>query len=451
MPATPRAVATATPAPVGTLALVAGLALLALLAGGCGLLESEPDEAREPSPDPPDAGTGGPSPAPDGEPDADADPDAAALEAAFDEIVEQVAELRGLPAESEVPLEVVDSDELSAKALDASDEGLERLEEIEGILAALHQIPADADLEALIEEVVSLAAVGLYDHEEGRAYLVGEGGELSPAERAVVAHEVVHALQDQHFGLDRLDELSDEPDAAMAFRSLVEGDAVVVQERWAETHLTDEEQEARRQEEAAVGLEQLGALEELPSAVVESFLAPYRLGPEFAGGLVAAGGWSALDEALADPPRTVAEVLDPELRARGFTPEPVDPGTAPSGWERSERLSWGAFEVLLLMDLAENHGRDRDTAAAWRGGELAAWRRGDDVAVGVAWTFEAPGPAATVCDAVVDWHATVAGSEPAGADRYESADDALMVDCRGDTVRFAVAPTASTAGEILGS
>jgi hypothetical protein len=423
--------------------VVAVLALLALLAAGCRLLDQEPDEVGEPTPGPPATETGDPSPG------AADDADAAALAATFDEIVEQVAELRGLPVTSDVPVEVVGSDELSAKALDTSDEALERLEGIEGVLAALHQIPDDADLEALIEEVVSLAAVGLYDHEEGRAYLVGEGGGLSPAERTVVAHEAVHALQDQHVGLDRLDDLEDDPDAALAFRTLVEGDAVIVQDRWAEAHLSEEEQQARREEELAVGVEQLEALDELPTALVESFLAPYRLGPQFVGGLEAAGGWAAVDDALADPPLVMAEVLDPDLYAGGFSPEPVDPGAAPPGWEPLEQLPWGAFEVLLLMDLAGDHARDRATAAAWRGGELQAWQRGEEVAVGVAWTFASPRSATAVCDAVVDWHATAVGSEPTGTDRYESDDDALVVDCRGDAVRFAVAPSGSVAAGIL--
>lgn len=391
--------------------------------------------------------------APEPAEDADEEPDDSAVEAevaaTFDRIVEQVAELRGLPRTEEVPLEVVEPEELAEYALDSSADALEHMREIEAILAALHQIPDDADLFELLEEVVSLAAVGLYDPEAGTAYLVDDDGTLSPSERSVVAHEVVHALQDQHFDLQRLSELDDDPDAAMAFRSVVEGDAVLTEERWAEAHLSEEEREQRRAEQREAGLRQRQALQELPPALVESFIVPYTVGPEFVRELRQPGGWAAVDAALADPPETMVEVLHPHLRADGFSPVEPDPGSSPAGWEPLQRLSWGAFEVLLLMDLADGYTPERPLAEAWRGGRLAAWQRGDAVAVGVAWVFASPADAARTCEVVADWHATAADSRPVGDGLHRGPEDVLRRDCDGDTVRFAVAPDAATAAEVL--
>ncbi len=368
--------------------------------------------------------------------------------ATFNRIVEQVAELRELSPTEDVPVQVVEPDELAEHALDSSTDALEHLREIEAILAALHQIPDDADLSELLEEVVSLAAVGLYDPEDGRAYLVSDGDALTPSERSVVAHEAVHALQDQHFDLQRLSDLDDDPDAAMAFRSVVEGDAVVVEEQWADAHLSDEEQQQRRAEEMEAGAQQLEALQELPPALVESFIAPYTVGPRFVRDLRQPDGWSAVDEAIAEPPQTMVEVLEPDLRADGFTPVDLDAGRDPAGWDPLEQLPWGAFEVLLLMELADGHTPDRPVATAWRGGQLAAWRRDDAVAVAVAWAFASPADADRVCDVVADWHATAANSQPVGNGLHRGPDDVLRLDCEGDTVRFVVAPDAATAAEI---
>lgn len=44
-------------------------------------------------------------------------------------------------------------------------------------------------------------------------------------QRGVLIHEMVHALQDQHFGLDKLHQTDDDDDAAMAKAALIEGDA----------------------------------------------------------------------------------------------------------------------------------------------------------------------------------------------------------------------------------
>ena len=44
-------------------------------------------------------------------------------------------------------------------------------------------------------------------------------------ERGVLIHEMVHALQDQQFGLEKLHESAEEDDAALAKTVLIEGDA----------------------------------------------------------------------------------------------------------------------------------------------------------------------------------------------------------------------------------
>lgn len=434
---------------------VAG-ALCALAVAACTPSDGEPDGTGEVARPPAHPSPSRASPPADDadddtaeNPAAGADAAAEAVTATFDRIVDQVAGLRDLPPTENVPVQVVAPEELAQHALDTSADALEHVRQTEAILAALHQIPEDADLSELLEEVVSLGAVGLYDPEADQAYLVAGDGRLTPSERSVVAHEVVHALQDQHFDLERLGELDDDPDAAMAFRSVVEGDAVLTEERWAETHLSEAERERRRTEEQKAGLEQRHALQELPPALVESFLAPYTAGPEFVRELRQPGGWQAVDAALADPPETMVEVLHPPLGADGFTPERPDPGSRPAGWHPLQRLSWGAFEVLLLMDLAEGHTPERPVAAAWRGGRLAAWQRGDAVAVAVAWVFASPADAARVCEVVADWHAGAADSRPIGDGLRRGPEDVLRLDCDGDTVRFAVAPDAATAAEIL--
>lgn len=423
-------------------AVLCGLALVA-----CTASDDEPVGTEESTPPPAEPS---PSPATSAPAEGAADrPAESEVTATFDRIVDQVAELRDLPATEDVPVDLVEPEELAEHALDSSTDALEHLREIEAILAALHQIPDDADLAELLEEVVSLAAVGLYDPEDGQVYLVSDDGELSPHERSVVAHEVGHALQDQHFDLQRLDDLDDDPDAAMAFRSVVEGDAMLIEERWAEAHLSEEERQQRRVEEQQAGLEHMEALQELPPALVESFIAPYTVGPELVRDLHQPDEWSAVDAALADPPQTMVEVLDPSLRGDAFTPADPDPGRDPAGWEPLQRLPWGAFEVLLLMELADGHTPDRSVATAWRGGQLAAWERGDAVAVAVAWVFASPAEAAQMCEVVADWHASAADSQPAGDGLRRGPEDVLRLDCGGDTVRFAVAPDAATANEIL--
>ncbi len=404
---------------------------------------AEPDAPA--APDDPEQAPLDPEDAPEGE-DLDAE-----VADQFAEIVEQVSELRGLPVEGEIPLEVVTAEELVEIALADVEDELERFERTEAIAVALHQIPDDADLLELNEALLEAGAAGLYVPEDDQAYIVGDEGALSPLERVTVAHEVQHALQDQHIDLGQLRELQDDPDAQLAFSSLIEGDAVMVQEQWAAEHLSQEEQQQRQAEELEIGQEQAQDLQDLPPALLESFVAPYVAGPELVGNLVQDGGVDAVDAALGSPPTTMVEVYDPSLYRQGLEPEPVELGEAPDGYEPLDAFPSGAFDVELLYDLADDAPTERTGRTAWRGGELAAWRDGDDVTVAVGWTFVDDAAAEEVCDLVPAWHATVAGGEPtADDDVHEGPDDVLVVDCAGFTVRYAVAPDEEAARTALG-
>src|SRR5258708_4649423 len=64
---------------------------------------------------------------------------------------------------------------------------------------------------------------GYYDIKEKTLYLYDD---ITGAyERGVLIHEMVHALQDQHFGLDKLHQTDDADDAELAKTALIEGDA----------------------------------------------------------------------------------------------------------------------------------------------------------------------------------------------------------------------------------
>ena len=70
------------------------------------------------------------------------------------------------------------------------------------------------------------ALLAYYDQDEDR--IIIRGTEISPALSVTLVHELTHALQDQHFDLDREDESEDGGDEV--FRSLVEGDATRVED-----------------------------------------------------------------------------------------------------------------------------------------------------------------------------------------------------------------------------
>ncbi len=89
-------------------------------------------------------------------------------------------------------------------------------------------------LAAIQRQALAGQVAGLYVPHSGRLYVLGARGS---APRSVIAHEVVHALQDEHFHLTR-GAFAPRPrdhDGELAAQALVEGDATEVQSRYVAT------------------------------------------------------------------------------------------------------------------------------------------------------------------------------------------------------------------------
>lgn len=375
------------------------------------------------------------------------------LDVQLTEISEQVSVLRDLPMLEEIETQTVPSDEL-AEIVTERDPDAEALQDIaasQRVLAALRHVPEDIELEAVLDDLLAANVVGLYDPEDSVAYVLDELDDepLSPSSATTAAHELLHALQDQHFDLTRVEEIPDiDGDATLAFMSVVEGDAVLLEDEWSATHQSDEERAQAEQDRFADAQAQVDALDDVPSYLVESLVFPYVAGEQFVAALIEDGGYEAVDEALEDPPTSTLEILDPTRYLEGdFEAGDIDPGNDPVGeWDELLRSSFGAFDVLALFGAAGEGEAARGASAwpAWEAGELVAWERGDELIVAAGWAFSDEERAQTVCDALPAWYADVADGEPDG-DVLISDRDVLAVACEQERVRFALAPEAQTA------
>ena len=374
------------------------------------------------------------------------------------EIADQVAELRGIDLDEPVDAELLAPDEFADLVLDVGDERTAQASPAEqdaatDVLVALRHIEEGEDLDAVMEEAVRGGVVsGIYVPEHETFYLPAEEGGLGPVEQVIAAHEIQHALQDRQVGLDQLLELaaSGEADAFLAANAVVEGDAATVQERWSRQH-----QDPADRGEYLIGggdpeaaAEARAALDELPGYLVEQLLFPYTVGADFVEALIEEGGYDAVDEALADPPSTTAEVMRPDRHFDGI--EVVDAtveGDPGQGWEPGVAHAFGAFDLQMLLVHAD-YGLAARGVDTWSGGQLRSWQRGDEVALGATVAFEEASTAAAVCAALPTWYGQVAGGAEAG-DVWESGDDVLAVSCGDQSVAFALAPDGDTAAGIV--
>ena len=201
----------------------------------------------------------------------------------------------------------------SSATLSAKDKA--QINSQEAGLRAIGLIDGKVDLFKQENDLSSGGILAYYDPKDQKVRV--KGTVLTPDVRVTLAHELTHALQDQYFGLKREDSLADDPQTA--FRSVVEGDAVVVQNAYADT-MSQKDQAAYHKAEDD-GADQ--AYSGIPDALVAQQAEPYIIGPAFVELLKDRGGNEAIDQAIKNPPASTAALMN----AYKYLAQPSTPTT----------------------------------------------------------------------------------------------------------------------------
>ena len=214
----------------------------------------------------------------------------------YDEVLGRVSEIRGLnPTEPVVP-QFMTRETLAAELADDLKEDLEELLKVQEVLRLLELIPRDADLTELLLDLYSEQVAGFYDSEEEELFLIGEPQEeLAVQDELTLAHEFVHALQQQTYDINSmLESVEDNADAASAMIALVEGDAVAVQYQYVNEHISRE----RMQESLGSGEGGSSVFDSSPYFLQQDLLFPYVEGLTMVLTLRASLAWDGVDDRL---------------------------------------------------------------------------------------------------------------------------------------------------------
>ena len=154
------------------------------------------------------------------------------------ELVRFVEKSRGLEFEHPIPVEFL-ADAAFEKEVVSDDNDLTKADRAlgrrySGDLRALSLVGPDFDFNAASNALDAQGIVGFYDQDTKK--MVIRGQDLDDTDvRVTVVHELTHALQDQHFGLTRLQDATKSSGEDLALTTLVEGDAVWVEEDYVAT------------------------------------------------------------------------------------------------------------------------------------------------------------------------------------------------------------------------
>ncbi|MBK9030847.1 MAG: hypothetical protein IPL61_05820 [Myxococcales bacterium] len=336
---------------------------------------------------------------------ADDDPTwTAKLVARADDIALKVARARGLPVLRTIDKGVMDDAGLRARILLRMDEDAPPAERAADAAVAKRWglVPMATDLDALIVDLLTEQIAGFYDPAEAKLYVSAKPGSDDTWADMLMAHEITHALQDQHFDLTRwMKAVKDDNDGSLARQALVEGDgvALMIEYSLAGQGLTspwDHDDVVRLLTSNMDGEGGGQLIDAAPVAVREAMLFPYRAGIGFVAALRKGQPWAAVDAAFARPPRTTEQVLHPALYLADARADEI---VAPPDPLRIDTSVWGeeGWREFLVA-----HGLDpaiaASAAAGWGGDRVIV--RGPKGAVAAPWT--ALGVAVTTWDTDVD-------------------------------------------------
>ena len=167
--------------------------------------------------------------------------------------------------------------------------------------------PADFDYRSFMIKLLTEQVAGYYDA-KAQEFHLADWLELE-GQKPVMAHELTHALQDQHFNLRRFEKWPHgDSDAELAAHALIEGDATLAMMIYmAKNPLVA--LAFSRSLTTGVATEQY---DQAPRSMRESLIFPYLQGSEWATQLYRKGGWTMVSNAFTRLPLSTEQILHPE-------------------------------------------------------------------------------------------------------------------------------------------
>ncbi|MBX0322791.1 Hvo_1808 family surface protein [Halomicroarcula sp. F13] len=298
-----------------------------------------------------------------------------------------------------------------------------------------------------IDDTLSTSVQGFYSPSRDEIVIVSPT-ETPHIDRRTLAHELVHALQDQQFGLNGSAETQDQQ---LARDGLVEGEANYVQYLYQRRCEDDWSCVARPERSGGGG----GSGPRYPGLFTVIYQ-PYATGPAFIDSVYGDGGWDAVDAVYEQYPESTEQVIHPE-KYPDEEPENVTvPDRSNDEWNRFDHdpVADTVGEASIFATMYHNNQTDAsryryesEPSAGWGGDSVVPYRNASG-AGGYVWvsTWDSEEDARQFARAyraaLVEEHgATQPRTNVYVVPDSSSFADAFRVTRSGDTVRIVNGPT----------
>ncbi len=322
-----------------------------------------------------------------------ADAAAATLQAKVDEITPRVEEIRGLEFVRKVPAGVQTPEQFLEYARREFDEeiGEERFRAMSHAYILLGLVEPGTDLYEVFLQLLQDQVGGYYDPKTEAFYMISSYNQGMLAD-IIMAHELTHALDDQHYDLDGMQKrVHGNADAEFAMRAVVEGSGTSVMTLymargvvagWLDMSEGMDELQEMMEEQAEV-------LEVAPPYLVMTLALPYLLGNQLltrSDSLMVASATTPapkdLDHAFREPPLSSEQVLhfekywDPEKRDDPVRLRLPDfSGELGEGWEKADEDVLGELGCYVLTEpeLPNLASTQAQLTARWTNEAASGW------------------------------------------------------------------------------
>jgi len=201
-----------------------------------------------------------------------------------------------------------------------------------------------------------------------------KGGKLSAALRAVVVHELTHALQDQEFGLARINRRHTTSEESTAMTALIEGHANSAESQYVEENLDDQELEQYQNDTTSSSDPKVKSVPEVLSAQQS---ASYVFGPTFIAALKKKGQQAVTDAFVQKPPHSLAQIILPSKYFAGEEPTEIEPPEVPSKNKYAMSDQLNQLDIYFLFARALGAPKALQLSDMWGNGYYTAYRAKD--------------------------------------------------------------------------
>ena len=302
--------------------------------------------------------------------------------AAADEVLNQMSQITGLKLRTPLKKSLRSREQIRDYVIKQMNEEKNPAERYAGARSAeaFGLIPKGFDLDAFMIDVLTEQVEGLYDPKTHEFYIA----DWSPLadQRMVMAHELTHALEDQHFQIEAWERAArPNDDAELARDAVLEGSAMAAMVDYLMLGTGRSLKDLPDFDPSMLvgDLSSTPTLKKAPPFIRDALIFPYMSGLTFSAAVMKESGWAGLPALFEKPPVSSQQILHPELYKSGKIPANVSlpplEKLLGGDWTKLEENVMGEFGWKEVLKQFLGQDRAKTLATAWDGDRYAVYEQ----------------------------------------------------------------------------